>query len=236
MANFILSFILVFLFNSCSLLDCVRGSGVVDSELREISDFTKITLKANANIYITQSDKFSVEIEAENNVIPYLTTKLRGEELVISVKRCVLTRKPIKIYISLPDLEEINLTGSGNIFGENEISVKELKLNISGSGKIDLSLEAEKLISIITGSGKISLSGNTSFHKIILSGSGIIDAVNFGTSDALVNLSGSGKCRIKVINDLTINLSGSGVVEYDGNPDIKSNITGSGKVRKLKNR
>ncbi len=234
MLQIILQFLLPFIFIGCSLFNCVKGSGNVTSESRVLSDFNKINIYANVNLYIRQNDNYSFDIEAEDNIIPHIKTKIKGDELIISTRTCIFNHKPVNIYVSAPEFRRITLSGSGKIISENMLSGDKLDLMLNGSGKIDVELNIYKLYTELTGSGKVYLKGNAYSHKIMLSGSGVINALELETDDTFVNLSGSGICRINSNEKLKINISGSGIVEYTGSPDTQSNVSGSGKIRKLK--
>lgn len=234
MLQIILPFLLSFIFTGCSLFNCVKGSGNVTSESRVLSDFNKINIYANINLYIRQNDNYSFDIEAEDNINPHIKTKIKGDELIISTRTCIMNQKPINIYISAPEFRRITLSGSGKIISENILSGDKLDLMLNGSGKIEVELNIHKLYTELTGSGKVYLKGNAYSHKIMLSGSGVINALELETDDTFVNLSGSGICRINSNEELKINISGSGIIEYFGSPDIQSNVSGSGKIRKLK--
>lgn len=234
MINVVLILIFPFLFDSCSFMDCVRGSGLVLNESRNISNFNSINLLGSASVYIKQADEYSLEIEAEDNIIPLIETRVKGRMLYILTKKCINPNEPVKIFISLPELRSVDISGSGKIIGENVINSDKLELNIGGSGVLNFELQVNKLITEISGSGKVYLQGDTKLHNIILSGSGDIYAEELNTKDGLISLSGSGKCRVNVIENLDVNISGSGVVEYKGRPQINSKIHGSGKLKRLR--
>lgn len=234
MLNMLIPFILTFLYTSCSLFNCVKGSGNINTETRPLTDFKKIIINSNANVYIEQDDYYSVDIEAEENIIPYIKTRIRNDELIISNKTCLLNQKPINIYISSPEFRRIALSSSGKIISKNRITGNKLDIVINGSGRAEIDLDVQKLFTELSGSGKISLRGNAYTNKINLSGSGIIDALECETDESIINLSGSGICKMNVNEDLKINISGSGIVEYIGSPDIQSNISGTGRVKKLR--
>lgn len=215
-------------------MTCIQGSGNLSSESREILNFKKITININAVVHIQQNGKYNVSIEAEDNILPYIRTTLKRDELIISSKRCFIKHKPIHIFVTSPEFKKITLTSSGKIIGENILNSSNLEIELSGSGKIDIELNVDKLTTQLFGSGKITYTGNVSHHRILLSGSGIINANELESDNTIVNLSGSGICRINAKEKLKIIISGSGFVEYSGSPEIESNISGSGRIKKIK--
>jgi hypothetical protein len=62
-------------------------------------------------------------------------------------------------------------------------------------------------------------------------GSGDIDAFELRARDSSVVITGSGNCRISVVDKLRAKITGSGDVLYRGQPHISQSITGSGKVK-----
>ncbi len=221
--------------NSCGTNGlCVKGSGPVVSETRVISPFTCITLEGSADIYIRQDSVQSVVVEAQSNILQVLDTKVMGNHLSIGFeKHCVKNHEPIKVYISVPDIEDVSLEGSGNIFGNGVISVNSLSLDIEGSGDIEMeNLQVNELHTSISGSGNATYSGTSivQHHSIDINGSGKIKAFELTVNSVDVDIDGSGECRVKALQSLDVNISGSGDVYYQGNPGITSNISGSGNI------
>lgn len=108
----------------------------------------------------------------------------------------------------------IAISGSGNITANN-IKVKNLALEISGSGDFKATGEAQTF----TGS---------------ISGSGNIKAVDLKTEKANISISGSGSAKVWVTNSLKAHISGSGSVLYKGTPaNVIPDISGTGSVAPL---
>jgi hypothetical protein len=83
----------------------------------------------------------------------------------------------------------------------------------------------------ISGSGNINIEGLAVSQQVSISGSGNYNAANLLTDAALINIFGSGNCRIVVNHSLNAAIHGSGSVYYSGNPSVyHTSILGSGKV------
>jgi carbon monoxide dehydrogenase subunit G len=187
----------------------------------------------SANLFIAQGPIQSLRIEAEDNILKIIRTKVNGRTLEIENKRCIKNHKPINIYATMPDVKKLQIMGSGKIIGETKITTNKLDINISGSGKANLEVDAEKVRTRISGSGDMSFSGHTTDFEVTISGSGNIMARNLQTNNSSVTVSGSGDCIVSVQNELDVTISGSGRVEYYGDPlKMNSNISGSGKLKK----
>jgi hypothetical protein len=222
-----------FILYGCGFMRCVHGSGRVISQDREVSDFNSVSIDGSANLYVTQGSEQSLRIEAEDNLLPIIKSKLEGRKLVIENKRCMRNTRPVNIYVTMQDIHGIDIYGSSKIIGETKISTDELNINISGSGKANLDIEANRINTRISGSGDMAFSGKATDFDVKVSGSGNISARNLLTDNADISVSGSGDCIISVKEQLDVTISGSGSVKYYGKPGrVSSNISGSGKLRR----
>lgn len=230
-----LAVILPVAFTSCTddYINAIEGTGeVIESEL-VLDDFSGIISAIAAQIYLTQGDEQEVWIEAQENIIDNIELDVRNDVWVIEYKEFVRWAKPVKIYITVPDLKKVSITGSGSVTGLTEFTgLEHLDLTISGSGHFDMETESESLDVLISGAGGFDLSGQTEKFSILVSGSGSINAEDLLTQEADVTISGSGNVYLDVRDYLNVLISGSGSVYYSGNPEIESHISGSGTLRR----
>src|SRR4028119_1305483 len=68
-------------FFDISINSGVSGSGNIVSEKREINDFQAINVGGVFQVEITAQKDFSVEIEADDNVLPLIKTRVSGSVL-----------------------------------------------------------------------------------------------------------------------------------------------------------
>ncbi len=208
----------------------IRGTGPVVNEQITIDAIQSINMAIDADVYLIKGDEQLVEIEAQQNIIEVIETDVDGGMWKIEYGRNVYRHEPVKIYITLPYIDEIILSGSGDIYSEDTFETDEIELLISGSGDIDFSANVLVSNSLITGSGQIFLTGGTNFQNVEISGSGDYNGYDFLSSEAEVSIPGSGNCRINASDRLDVSISGSGNVYYKGTPMIHTDITGSGGV------
>lgn len=213
------------------IFGCVRGSGGTVHETLNIADFQSVALKIHADVYITQGNTFHVEVDGQPNIIDRLERDVHNGNWEIEFDDCVYSHVKLKVYITMPVIESLVNTSSGNIFGENEFQIDDLNLTSTGSGDIDLAVDADDLDVTITGSGDIILEGSCDDIDLTITGSGDYLGFNLETQSANVTLSGSGDAEIRVVNLLDVRITGSGDVLYKGNPTVNSTITGSGRVK-----
>ena len=187
------------------------------------------------NLYITQSEGHSLVIEAEDNILPVISTSVKNGVLIIDMSgRCIRNTKPINIYVSMKEVIKLSVSGSGNITGKNQIISDDLEVRVSGSGKSNLRVSAKQLKSFISGSGSAHFTGTAVSHTVEISGSGDIKAYGLKTETSTIEISGSGKSDVYVSKELNVKISGFGTVNYKGNPArVNQEISGSGKLKKV---
>lgn len=215
---------------------------VAETEERNLPAFTEVSLRIPAKLYIRQGDVQKVTIEAGSDVLKEIITDINDRSLVIKfpAKNYIWDRRDpgkIVIHITIPEITGLNLSGSGNILGEEDISTLIMDLNVSGSGNIDLpGLTAERVKANISGSGNIILKGTEPVSQFsgAVAGSGNIKAENLEAEDVKVTIAGSGNCSITSNGKITVKIAGSGNLYYGGNPDIDSSIAGSGRITEIR--
>lgn len=224
--------------NSCKKggLVCYRENGEVTTETRNVESFTKISMSTQADVYIQQGSTYSVQVEASSNLQEIITTTVKSNTLDIDLKmgKCLKGNPTIKVYVTAPSIEALNLSGSGNIYAYHQITSSSMDLTISGSGNMRLdSLSTQTITAKISGSGNIDLKGKDTSENLsaTISGSGNVNTLELAVNKATVNISGSGNCKLLVKQNLKATISGSGDVLYSGSPIVESSVSGSGSVR-----
>jgi hypothetical protein len=197
--------------SACSV---VSGSGRVASETRQVSGFTAIDLTGTGEVTIEQGETESLTIEADDNVLPALTSKVSDSTLKLGRKprAIVRTKNPIRYRVAVKELTALDVSGAGSVSAQN-MTLQALHVDISGSGVVNLT-------------------GSAVEQHIEVSGSGRYDAAELPSQKVTADISGSGQVEVAVSNELQVDISGSGTVTYSGDPSVKQDISGSGKLIK----
>ncbi|MDT8402229.1 MAG: head GIN domain-containing protein [Bacteroidales bacterium] len=203
-------------------------------ETRDLDNFTGVGFGVAGTLIIEQGGNFSVVLEGDEDYLKEIETTVRGDILVIRHGRWMtFNNKKVTVYVTMPEIEELNVSGSGNIIAEKSIKTGDLDMSISGSGNIKLSeLTAESIDCSISGSGSLELKGSAEEGELSISGSGKYRGNDFRLETLDVSISGSGTCYTSVEESLIARVSGSGDIYYSGSPRVDARVSGSGKVRK----
>jgi predicted small secreted protein len=213
----------------------VKGSGNVTKQERSVDAFKELSVRGSMDVYITQGPAKAAVIEAEDNLIPFIEFEREGDKLIVRQKRHtnLNNTRPIKVFLSTPELESIGLAGSGNIKLENKFSNNtHMKLSVSGSGDFNGVINSPNVDADIAGSGNITVEGETRELDVDIAGSGNFKGQELHSEKAGVTIAGSGDASIHASVSLDAKIAGSGDVHYKGNPQVSSKVAGSGSVRK----
>ncbi|TDX00578.1 head GIN domain-containing protein [Dinghuibacter silviterrae] len=213
----------------------VRGNGSVQKEERKVGEFKRVDVRGFFNVYVTQGSDYKVELEGESNLLQYITTRVDGNRLIISTENAVdlTTNNDLNAYVTLPETDEVVLSGSGNIISQNTLSSPNpMSFSLNGSGDVKVAVDAPKVETSLAGSGKLALSGQTRDLKVDIAGSGTFSGDSLKSENGKVSIMGSGSAYIFSSVSLDVTIGGSGDVYYWGDPSISQHVYGSGSLNK----
>lgn len=247
--------LIIFAFSSCDFIesDCIRGNGNMEHEIRNVHDFSQLRLNGFFDVYIEKDTVFSLEIMADENLIPYIDSYERNDQLIIETRpgTCIKTRNAIEVYVFSPEVNSIELWGSGKVtcdtfinngmyvglFGSGHISfaseTQDLEIVHEGSGSIHGFATAKSVNSRLLGSGSIKLKGNAALGDFQLDGSGEVNCFELNLDTCFARNTGSGSIKVHANDYLDAQVYGSGSIYYQGSPDtIISDDFGPGRIIK----
>lgn len=189
------------------------GSGISQTEIREVGDFTSISFSGSGVVDVQVGQPRSVEVTLDDNLIHMVRTEVRNGRLHIDTKGSWSSQIGLKVQVSVPQLEGMHTSGSGDVFVHN-VSSPNFDASISGSGMIVADGIAESV-------------------DVSISGSGDIDVSKLMAGEAAATITGSGEVDIHASRVATANITGSGDINVHGNPErIAESIVGSGDVNR----
>jgi len=205
---------LIFLSAGChfQIHDEITGSGVRQKQKREVATFTSIATEGAFEIAVVCQKPQSVEVEGDDNLLPLITTEVSNNVLHIRSNRSYSVNDPVKVTISVPNLEGISSSGAG-------------KLDVAG-------IKNEKFEIDANGATSIRLAGETKFLDIDTNGAGKIDAHKLRAAQGVVEAKGVARVDVNVTEQLKVTVSGPSHVTYEGDPVLNKTVNGPGSVEK----
>ncbi|MEP7128990.1 MAG: DUF2807 domain-containing protein [Chitinophagales bacterium] len=178
-------------------------TGKTSSQTRSLSNFNFVNLKMSGIIYLKQADQFSVMIEAPVEIIDKITTEVSENTLVIENKnKYTIGYMPaVKIYVTLPKPNGLEVNGSGDIIAQTDITSNFLSVNVAGSGRIKLmGISASKINIQLLGSGQISHGEVITESALIeIRGSGDYEGAKLTSRLISASMDGSGSIKLSTI-------------------------------------
>lgn len=222
------------------LINCIAFFTYAQTEqVRKVDAFTAVSVGIAADVKITKGNQYGVVLKGDEDDLNEIETEVDGDRLKIKYEDDHFSSRnsfnnKIQVFITMPELTGISLAGSGSVMSEDNFRTGEFTADVAGSGKIELSIDAEETDINISGSGKILMKGSSTEADINISGSGDVEGEDFKVAECEINIMGSGDCTIHVTEKLETKVMGSGNVSYKGDPKhVNNNSMGSGRVRKF---
>lgn len=211
----------------------------------ELAEFKSIYVNSNYTVYLKQTNKQEVIVEALTEIYELTDIHVENGILMINVERKpdntnksiwakiddIKLSPTMKVTVSMKNISDLQVNGGGKIIAQNSLATNYVTLSVSGNGNMDVDLKGDVVKAEVSGSGKMLLRGYANSLDALVSGSGSINGFNCALETAKVKVSGSGICELNVTNNLDALLLGSGSVKHKGNTkNVQKKVYGSGTV------
>lgn len=170
--------------------ECFESAGEIIQREVKVEKFDKIFLKKGIEIIINQTEEQKIIIQHGKNLINNVDYHVENNTLYLEDKTsCNFTRsyENCKVFISVPDLKEIDSKTEYNISSSGILNFKELYIQSTkekndeygGVGDVNLKLNVEKISFVSNGTSNFKFEGKaTHLHCFFASGTGRCDAEN----------------------------------------------------------
>jgi hypothetical protein len=215
-------------FISCrkeNFCDCIKSTGDIVKERRTVSDFTSLEVHKNIYVTITQDTINSVEVEAGENLLSLIETKVQDGQLYITNKNtCNWVRsysKEIHVFVHVKNLANINSYSSKDINSSNTITSPVFYVHNFFSGNIYLDINTDESYTKQMGAGgDITITGFSDYNYVFDQGYGYLYLQNLQSNRGLIWQKGTGDMHLNVRDELDVRIDHVGNIYYSGNPQI----------------
>jgi Putative auto-transporter adhesin, head GIN domain len=182
-----------------------QGQGALTSQDRTTTPFRRISVDVRMKVIVGTGSQTSVTVEAQPDLLPLITTEVRGDQLVVEVAPPgVSSAEPITLTVQMPELDAITL-------GEGAAATVE---DMGGPLAVDVSAGA----TIIAIGGVESLA-------VTASGGAVAKLGDLPAGSAVVTLTGGSSAELHVTGAVTGTAdAGSTLVltQKPGSVDVKT--------------
>lgn len=192
----------------------IRGSGDLKKEKRTVSGFTGVDAGGAIKLDVVQADAFDVEVEADDNILALVETKVSGNTLEIHMNDdYTYSHSTVHVTVKLPKLRSLDLSGA-SLGKATGINTEHLTVGVSGASTL-------------------SLKGSAADLDIDISGASQLLADELNSDVVSVECSGASTCHVHANTSITMDASGASNVYYSGNPkDIVREASGASMIAK----
>ncbi len=218
-------------FSSCHR---IQGSGNIIIETRSTGNFTGISAGGAFEVELKTGPVTEVRIEADDNLMPYIETRVSGNVLNITTKgHTNFIDGHYKAYITAPNINYLNSSGAASIRIMNVVKNSEkIKLESSGAASITGEVDAPKIITEASGAANITISGRTMNYDAEASGSANIKSAELMSETTKVHVSGAANAHVYSSVSLNADASGAANVYYKGSGSTVVKTSGAANIKK----
>ncbi len=202
-----LTLALVFSNNAISQIGA-KGNGNIVKQNREVENFNGFEVGGAFEVYLIQTDKHSLVIETDENLLEKITTEVNNGMLSISSK-FIRKATALNIYIGAPDIKTIKISGAAVLSSRERFGVEKLFIEQSGASETALDLNAGEITAFTSGASELELKGLSEDLILETSGASDVDASKLIAKHGMVKSSGASRAKVNVSETLTKETSGS---------------------------
>jgi hypothetical protein len=225
--------IVALLFTSCKqVFEGIKGNGNVQTEQRKISEsFTKISVSRGLEVIVEQGNLVKVEVEADENLLKHITTKVENGTLVVSSDENIYSAEKEVVRVTMPTIEGFEATSGSNLSSKSVLKGTTLRVKSSSGSEIDVNTEFDTISSESTSGSSISLSGKALKFSSASSSGSEINAKNLLANEVISQSTSGSSTDVHPIVSLNGKASSGSSIEYDGTPKtIVKDETSGGSV------
>ena len=187
------------------------GARPMGRDARSVGTFTEIEAGGALGLEVTVGVPTAVEVSADPEVLPLITTEVRGNRLLIGSRESRRPRGEVLVKVGTPMLTRLAASGATQLTARG---IRGDAFRFEGSGAV-----------------KATLQGEVKDFSSHISGAGTVDAKDLRTVTTKVDVSGAGNLDVHATGALEATISGAGRVRYAGNPPVvRKQLTGVGSV------
>ncbi len=236
--KFIVGIILSIMLMSCQFNSNfgfgVKGNGNVKTIDRNISnDFNEIKISRGLDVYITQGDNVSLNVQADENLQDIIMTKVENNVLRIYADENISYAASKKVMLSINYIEKITATSGSDVYSTNTITTESLELHTTSGSDMELEVDTHVIECSSSSGSDLRLSGKTDKLYADASSGSDIKAGNLKTNTCEARASSGADITVNTSKELYAKASSGGDIKYYGNPEKISKKDGvSGSIRK----
>ena len=214
---------------------CVEDSGNHIVKDLTVSPFDEIEIEGPVKLVLRQDSSFKIAVSADSSIVDKIKTTVSGDKFKVSLDPMQYCgADSIVIHAGIGALTKVQAAGASKVYSEGVLHVGDIEMKLSGATELNLNLYAGKVKTNSDGAARLTLSGQAGAHELDSKGVLELNAFDFVVAQYDIDIQGTGKSNINVLNDLKVKSSGSSTIFYKGNPkNVSDKKSGTSKLEKV---
>ncbi len=208
------------------------GNGVVATETRTVSeDFYEVSASEGLDVFVTQGDAYSIEVEADENIADLIGTDIRNGKLKVHTYENI-GRATKRIHVTLPEVTGLSASSGADLVTRNVIRTNRITLDASSGADIKASLVADEVDVDASSGADVRIEGEAEMMRADASSGAGIRAKELSVRVCYADASSGADIDVNVSKSLIAEASSGADISYTGNPTVEKNKSYSGRVHK----
>lgn len=215
----------------CLPLGAVAADDPAVKQVREVAAFQGLALSTRATVVVRQGQQNAVLVEAGEQVVPLISTRVEKDLLVVEDLRAYTA--PARVTITVRSLRSMGLGGSVAVVAEG-LDLPALSLSMGGSSQLILKAVAVRKLEVaLGGSSAVKADGRVDELSVALGGSSALHAAALEARAVSLTGGGSAQAVVWALKSLSVAVGGSASIGYYSEANGSVSKGGSATVLRL---
>jgi hypothetical protein len=231
MKQFVCFFFLLFILGSCRFK---TGSGNIISETRSTGNFDGISVGGSFEVEVKTGAVTSVVVEADDNIIKYIQTRVSGNILKINTEDLNnYSDVHMKVFITAPLIKQIKAAASADVDVKDLLAGSDqITFGASSGATIKAAVNAPNVNADVSSGSSINLNGKTQTYMAEASSGSTLNSKELLSENTTVKASSGATAQVHASVTLNANASSGASVTYHGAATVNQSVSSGGSVTK----
>jgi putative autotransporter adhesin-like protein len=206
--------------------------------------FDELVCRGAGTIQLVSGPNPHLVVVGPPELVDHVVVRYRGMRLVIAYRvgphPIHLMRhisEQVRTIVVTDAISRVGVQGAANLIlgesPEHPFTTDSIRLVSSGTGFVSGSVSTSTISVRLRGVGDLDIDGDTDLLDARIAGTGSLDCSDLVCKQARVHISGTGSCRVMVLDDLKATTNGTGRLSYRGTAVLTARGASAGKIEHL---
>lgn len=207
----------------------ISGSGNTKTESRTVtSPFQKVDVNQGIIVIVEQSDSAAITVEADDNIISHIITKIENGTLLIQCDDSFSASSTPTVRVKMPIISELHASSGSSIKSLNTLISDDLKTSSSSGSSVEISVEADNMVAETSSGSSMQVSGKALKLSTESSSGSTLDAGSLLANEVTAKSSSGSSIDVNAILSLNAKASSGSSVNYKKAPKTLTKDESSG--------